>query len=765
MKTTVQLKLARGDVEGSISTLNQALLVHPNNPELLLLSAITAIQAENYTDAKEAYRKVINQNSTKFFTAYGRKARLGLVRLEILDQNLDQAQSTLAPLVKMNANDPETNFLAGRLTFAQGNYGRAEDHLLKVLKIAPDHSQTHLLFGSVNFAQQDYEQAAYYIAKYLSVVPENLEASKLLGRAYMLLGQQDEAQVTLQKALREEGTEDAELLALMGLSQLQGGDIASGIEGLEHALKVDPERATLRRELAKAYISTGETEDAIQQLKIILAEGRGEKQTEALLVIAHLRAENFDQAINAALELLTMNPNDPAVLTLTGNVFAASDNKPEARKYFRKALQLKPGYVPATMSLARLEEMQENYAEATALHKGILDADTKSVAPLLALVRLAEIQGKKKEMLGWLKQARKRAPRDIKPRVMLAEYYLREKQIKKANLLVKETIKIGSRQPILLILQSRVLMAEKRYNEALPLLNDIITRVPESVFARALLSETYLMLGQVKDARRQLESILEEQPLYVPALVLIVRMELQSGHYEQALENAEKIQKSQPDLYMGYELVGDARTARKQYIEAKTAYTQALNIKPSAVLTIKLSETLKRSGKPEDAPAVLLAWLNDHPDDTKLLQFLGTSYQDIGQNGKAIQAYEKVLTVQPDNMVALNNLAWLYSLSNDPKALVLAEKAYSAYPDNVGIQDTYGWLLVQQGQVDKGLELLKQAMEKLSEVLEVRYHYAVALLKSGEKTEARKRLNQLLQREGSFVGKEDIKALLDEQIR
>ena len=70
---------------------------------------------------------------------------------------------------------------------------------------------------------------------------------------------------------------------------------------------------------------------------------------------------------------------------------------------------------------------------------------------------------------------------------------------------------------------------------------------------------------------------------------------------------------------------------------------------------------------------------------------------------------------------------------------------------------------MQQGQVDKGRGLLKQAMQKLPDVPEVQYHYAVALLKSGEKTEARKLLNQLLQSEGSFAGREDIPALLEEQ--
>ena len=119
--------------------------------------------------------------------------------------------------------------------------------------------------------------------------------------------------------------------------------------------------------------------------------------------------------------------------------------------------------------------------------------------------------------------------------------------------------------------------------------------------------------------RPQLEFILERQPQYVPALVLMDKVELQSSRDGQALKYAGQIQKARPALYMAYELAGDARMARKEHGEAKIFY---------------------------------------------------------------------------------------------------------------------GWILVQQGQADKGRHLLMQAMDKLSEVLEVRYYSAVALSKSGEKTAA-----------------------------
>ena len=140
--------------------------------------------------------------------------------------------------------------------------------------------------------------------------------------------------------------------------------------------------------------------------------------------------------------------------------------------------------------------------------------------------------------------------------------------------------------------------------------------------------------------------------------------------------------------------------------------------------------------------------------------FLAPSIRTLEKVSEAIQTFEKVLALEPENVVALNNLAWLYALDNNPRALGLAERAYRANPEDAGIQDTYGWILVQQGQVGKGRPLLRKALEKLPKVAEVRYHYAVALLKSGEEKEARQMLAALLEEGQSFEGRDEAERLL-----
>ncbi|MDA3870123.1 MAG: PEP-CTERM system TPR-repeat protein PrsT, partial [Gammaproteobacteria bacterium] len=558
LKTAIQIHLAHKDMEQASNSLKKAQSQYSDNPEMLLLSAAMSIRNKDSSAASEAYKKIIARDPEKLVTVYGRQARLGLARLEILNAELDKAQLTLSPLIKSNVSDPEVNFVSGLLAFEQGQLEPAAERLLAVLKVAPDHALTQLLFGTVNYAQQNYEQAAYYISKYISVIPENINARKLLGRAYLKLGQHDEAQAALQAGMESNAANDAELMALVGFSQLQAGDTASGIACLERAVKAAPESLMLKSELARAYISAGETESAIRELNSILADSGDTKQAEALLISAHIRSRHYDKAIDAVLSMLQKFPDDAAVLSLAGNVFAVSNNRAEAREYFNKALQIKPDNVPATMLLARLEIIDGHPARAEALYKKLAETNTADIAPLMALAHLAESQNQTSKMLEWLEKARTADAGNVKPTKVLAEHYLKEGQLDKAAPLLSEALKIAPRDNTLLFLQAKLQIAEGYHNKALSTLNELVSRSPDSLLARTMLAEMYLKLNQPADTHRHLERVLENQPYYVPALLLMAQLELQSGDPGNALSSAIYFQMIKPVLYLGYELAGDA---------------------------------------------------------------------------------------------------------------------------------------------------------------------------------------------------------------
>ncbi len=759
----VRLLFVENKWQQAASILTNALKQHPASAELLLLQAEMAIKNANNKLARSAYTKVITLDPKKLVTAYGRRARLGLVKLNLLERKFKSAQALLKPLFRQNKNDLELNYVDGLLAFQQGDLDRARQRLLRVLKVAPNHLPTQLLFGMVNFAQKDYEQAVYYLSKYVSTGPENIGARKLLGRAYMQLGQNSEAEKVLQSGLKPEKN-DAELLALVGISQMQAGNLQAGLSGLEKAVNTAPKNAGLRSELAKAYITAGKTKKAIDELNTLISEGKLKEQSEILLVMAHLRAGQSEEAINAALTILSRHNTEPPYLTLVGNVFAATNDSAEAEKYFNKALQIDSVFVPAKMALARLAEQAGDTKKARTLYKSMVNQGKKSVRPLLALAALAEKAGKNTEMLSWLEQASQKAPRNIRPLRVLAEYYLHNKQATKADVYIHQALKVSPRDLTLLSMQARILTEQGQYNKAIPVLQNLVARAPDSVYLRSLLAEDYLKLGQVNDARHQLEISLQKQPYYIPALVLMVKMQVKAGHLQQALAFARTMQKVQPKYYYGYELSGDVLMVAKKYHQAETSYQQALQYKASAERLIKLAEANTRMGDSKQAQNILVDAQKKYPDNPQVLQFLGSIYLNNGENDRAINSFEKVLAKQHDNIVALNNLAWLYSLSGDTvllkKAMIYAKKAYALKPEDAGIQDTYGWLLVQTGQAGKGLSILKQVIKVMPSVPEVQYHYAAALIKTGHKTEGKQQLIHLLKTTKAFVGRAAAEQLL-----
>ena len=759
LRARAQLQTLAGQLDEARDGLRAAIERYPDNQELLLLDASINERAGDRDAAASLYQRVISIDTSGYISVYGRNARLQLTQLQIMAGAYPLAEATLKPLSHRDPNDPINNYLAGVMAFEQGDYIRAEELLLKVLRLAPEHDPTRLLYGTVNFAVRNYEQAAYYLSKYLASVPDNLAARKLLARSYILLGRALEARNILGKAQLGD-TDDAELLALVGLSDLARGERNAGIAGLEQALELDSGNLPIRTELARAYIEAGDSAQAISELKSILAAGGEWQQTGMLLILAHLRAGDFNLAIKQVLEMLHGHEQEPALQALAGNVFAASGDHDEARRYLRRALKLKPDLPPAILALANIEELEKNYPAATELYQQLVDLHLASAVPMLALARVAEQQGDQMAVLKWLKRAVEYAPDDNEPRLLLAEYYLRNGSVMLASSQIKTALENSPNDPAVLAMQARLLLTERKYTDALTPLNRLLSQEPDSVIAHTLLGECHLELGQPVEAREQIEAALDNDPTSLSAMSLLARLEIEYGSNERALELSKQIQQAYPEFYLGYELAGDTLLAHGDFEGAGREYEQARERLQQVDLVIKQAENASRSGNRAAGAGYLQAWLVDHPDDVQAMQVLGTIWQEMGMADLAIKQYERVIELEQDNPVALNNLAGLYQQEGRTEALALAERAMKAAPDNPGVLDTYAWIQVQQGDAQEGLRLLEQVITRLPDNPEVRYHHAVSVIKAGDRERGRQLLEALVGEAQAFPGRDEAVGIL-----
>jgi predicted Zn-dependent protease len=302
--------------------------------------------------------------------------------------------------------------------------------------------------------------------------------------------------------------------------------------------------------------------------------------------------------------------------------------------------------------------------------------------------------------------------------------------------------------------------AKGNFEQADKYLSSALAADPSSEAARRLLAATRLRQQKTQDLPA---TLLASEPDTLPAISTLAALEMRQGNVKQALARARGLQQGtdKDKATGGYMLEGDLHMAQGQFENAARAYDAASRRVESAAVAIRLYEA-RRQAKAADAATPLEQWLSTHPDDSRVRLVLAQEYQNRGQLKKAAAEYELLLKSEPDNAVVLNNLAWVYHETMDPRALGLAERAHAAQPEVGAITDTLGWLLVQEGQVQRGLTLLREAEKQAPKIPDIRYHLAVALAKTGATEEARRILADLVDSGKSFNEMAEAKQLLQQ---
>lgn len=222
---------------------------------------------------------------------------------------------------------------------------------------------------------------------------------------------------------------------------------------------------------------------------------------------------------------------------------------------------------------------------------------------------------------------------------------------------------------------------------------------------------------------------------------------------------ARRLQQQRANAPIGYGLEGDLQLAQKKPELALPAFEKAYALTPTAALMVKLHTAMTQSGKQAQADVRMAQWQKAHPADMVSNAYLSESALAKKDYKKAIPLLQLIVKQNPKNVAALNNLAWAYQQEKDPRALATAEQAYPLANQNPGVIDTLGWLLVEQGNMARGLPLLRKAAELAPQAIEIRYHLASALSRSGDKSGARKELAPVLAAGAAFPDIEAARAL------
>jgi putative PEP-CTERM system TPR-repeat lipoprotein len=379
-----------------------------------------------------------------------------------------------------------------------------------------------------------------------------------------------------------------------------------------------------------------------------------------------------------------------------------------------------------------------------------------------ALARIAGDSGDIDKQIKWLESARKAQPKDITSRVRLIEIYLGQDKVDAAEEILQELENTQPEAASVLAAKARVLMAKKLYAQAQNTLTKLVAAVPDSDIVYFLKARNEQALGENKAALESIRKAYSLNKSSIRNLVYLTRLEGLNGHYDEAATLADSIIKRDPSSVLGYLLKGQVKLRLRQYQQALDAYNKALSMKPDGEIAIGRYRAIRGMKGFKDAMPILVEWLDTHPDDGAVAAELATAYMLTNVNDKAIEYFERSLKSQPDNILSLNNLAYLYLLNDSPKAKEYAERAYRLDSDSPGIMDTYGWTLVKEGSYERALTLLEKAAKAIPDNVEIQYHYAKALYMSGNKDQAKQILSTIVNKGVKFNGIDDARTMLNQ---
>ncbi len=738
-----QHALSEKDLDLANDFSNQAIEKNPENSAAWLFRA-RLLQAQGKAgQALEAFEKVI-QLTPDNFSAYSSKAMI-----EIGLRKFDDARNTIARARRIIPENIGLNHAQALLDHTQGKHAEALTSIQTVLSAAPEHLPSVLLAGAIQLSLGSLSQAEQYLEQYLKKNPGNVYARKLMINTLLQSNQTKQALALLEPTLS--GVQnDPQLFALAGEVYMRSGDFTKATEFYEKANELAPDNAAIHTALGLSKLATGDSAHGIAELELALDLDRNSPRAGILLTLAHLRVNAFDKALATIDGLIKADPQNPLFYNLKGAVFLGKNDVIKARENFNQALTIQPNYFPAVSNLARLDMQDQKPDVAKGRFEAILRNDDKNIQAMSALSSLASAQGNTAEATRWLELASDRNPNELEPALLLTAHYLRIDDKEKALLLARKLNGTYPNEPRALEILGRVQLAQNNFSAALDSFERLAGRLPESAPAQLQIANVHSMMKDYTAASSALRKALFIDPGFVDAKVALVRLATLEDKADQAMSLAQNIQKDHADIPQGYELEGDLWMRQNKPEMAAKAYEKAFSVAQNGILVTKIYNALSQAGNDQKALAEITQWLAKNPEDTTTRLYLANEYLGKGQYANATKEYEIIVQKNPQHLMSLNNLAWLYQQSKNSRALEYAEKAYQLSPQNPAIQDTLAWILVEKGEIDRALPMLEKAALQLPDNATIQYHYAHALVKAGNPAQARQILDKITAGDASF---------------
>lgn len=683
----------------------------------------------------------------------------GLVDLLLSEKDLDGARGEIESMEKLRPGQAQVAYFRARLLAQQGDLNTANRLLQQLLVTAPDNAQYLELAGWVALRRNELVVAEEHLGKVVKAGPPTPVARQLLAQALLRSGEPAKA-IDMLRPLLDSAAPDARTTSIAAGAHLVLGELKAAEALYKRNAEADATDTHSRTGVAVALVLGGSAAIGLNTLESVAAAEAG-TEADLTLVSASVARRDYARALKAIDRFEKKTPGQPQGSHLRGQVLALQGDIDGARASFEKALRADANYYPSIDGLAALDLRERHPAAARARFEAVRVAHPDDVRPVVALAKLDELAGEPKAKVAatFLKAVAMR-PEDPSLRRDLVRYHLGKHDYALAVGAAQDAVAALPNDPDMLALLAAAQLAAGDANQAISAYGKLVSLQPGSVAALLGLARAQIADKAYAAAAESVNKAGALAPDSVAVVEVGAQIDVLAGRFDAALGKAQAMETRLPKSPAGFAIEGDLEFARQNAVAAARAYRAALQRDAaSSALAQNLFRALHASGDLAKSEAFATEWVQGHQADAPFLFFHAVQAIADRKYEFAEGRLEQVLRLDPDNAMAMNNLAWVLSAQKKAQALEYAEKANLLSPNQPVMMDTLAKVLAERGQLPRALQVEKKALELDPGADDLRLALARLYVQGGDKAAAREQLDVLAKLGDKFPRQGEVRDL------
>ncbi len=386
----------------------------------------------------------------------------------------------------------------------------------------------------------------------------------------------------------------------IGLIWLKEGAPLRAIPFLLKARELDHNDFTTRNNLALAFMAIGSDSEARKEAVSILQQAPSNE--EALLVLSDTSRTKKDLLqLDAALEKVS-NKDSVAFHLASAAKLMRAGNPSAAEAALKQAVASDPNSSRAHLALGYLYLIQRHNEQAENELKTSSDLASARSDEKIKYGEFLVAMGKADEARRYLEKLAHMVPDQLPTWRLLAQIALQQKRFDEALSLLENVFARDGNNPDARLLQSQIYVAKGEPAKAVGTLEHLDKTYPGVPQIKFALAGADLAGNSVKQAAAQLEQALTINPNYLEAALLLAEINLRSNKPRLVVDRLEPLLKGRPDLVVARNLLANAYGNLGQLDDVAKLYGEEVKLAPeSSAGYLKLGAVLRQQKKSKEA--------------------------------------------------------------------------------------------------------------------------------------------------------------------